>query len=150
MSFLRKKLKMPKYTLCGADRSLIGKYEPSGRMLPDLLAKLENGSDVFLSSCEQYWDYMDAGDGARAIAMLGERGCDGQAYNIADGRYRVLKEFVYEAADILGADRSLIHFGERAKPFIFLRPSVLKLKRDTGFEPKVTFKDSICLKNWKN
>ena len=93
---------------------------------------------------------MDAGDGARAIAMLGERGCDGQAYNIADGRYRVLKEFVYEAADILGADRSLIHFGERAKPFIFLRPSVLKLKRDTGFEPKVTFKDSICLKNWKN
>lgn len=77
MSFLRKKLKMPKYTLCGA-------------------------------------------------------------------------EYVYEAADILGADRSLIHFGERAKPFIFLRPSVLKLKRDTGFEPKVTFKDSICLKNWKN
>ena len=123
--------------------SLIGKYEPAGRMLPDLVMKLKRGEDVSLSSCRQYWDYLDAKDAARAIMLLGEKGRDGEVYNIASGDYKELKAFVKEAADHLGADRALLHFGKRADPFVSLRPSVQKIKRDTGWEASTPLIDSI-------
>ncbi|MCR4757380.1 MAG: NAD(P)-dependent oxidoreductase [Butyrivibrio sp.] len=123
--------------------SLIGKYEPEGRMLPDLVKKLKDGQEVNLSSCEQYWDYLDAVDAAGAIMALGERGVSGEAYNIANGKYDLLRNFVLEAADHLGADRALLHFGKRADPFVSLRPSVQKIKRDTGWEASTPLIDSI-------
>jgi len=123
--------------------SLIGKYEPSGRMLPDLVSKLKIGAEISLSSCEQYWDYLDADDAAEAIIALGERGHDGEAYNIADGRYKPLKEFVVEAAEYFGADITKVKFGGRAEPFVSLKPSVDKIKRDTLWEATTPFTTSI-------
>ncbi len=123
--------------------SLIGKYEPSGRMLPDLVLKLRNGQEVNLSSCEQYWDYMDAADAAKAMYLLGEKGISGEAYNIAKGDSKPLSEFVYEAADHLGADRALIHMNQRVSPFVSIRPSVEKLKSHTGWEEETSFCESI-------
>lgn len=127
--------------------SLIGKYEPSGRMLPDLVAKLKVGEQVSLSSCRQYWDYLDASDAARAILLLAEKGRSGEAYNIAHGGYRPLKEYVREAAELIGTDPSLINFGKEAEPFVSLKPSVSKIKTDTGWEPVKSFKDSILCYN---
>lgn len=123
--------------------SLIGKYEPSGRMLPDLVMKLKRGEDVLLSSCRQYWDYLDAKDAARAIMLLGEKGRDGEVYNIASGDYKELKAFVKEAADHLGADEKLLHFGNDPKPYVSFKPSVKKLMEDTGFRAETSFLDSI-------
>ncbi len=65
--------------------SLTGKYEPAGRMLPDLYGKFLSGGEAKLSSCEQYWDYPDAGDCAEALIALAERGRSGEIYNIASG-----------------------------------------------------------------
>lgn len=123
--------------------SLIGKYEPSGRMLPDLCHKLLAGQEINLSSCEQYWDYLDASDAAEAIVLLGEKGKNGESYNIASGDYRRLSEFVESAAKVLSADKNLIHYGAKADPFVSLQPSVDKLKRDTGFVPKISFEKSL-------
>ena len=132
--------------------SLIGKYEPSGRMLPDLVMKLadyqkepyiKESQQICLSSCEQYWDYLDATDAARAIIALGEKGKPSQVYNIANGDYRPLKEFVLDAAKLVGTDASYIKFGDRVNPFVSLRPSVSKIKNDTGWEPVVSFSESI-------
>ena len=123
--------------------SLIGKYEPSGRMFPDLVSKLSKGEKISLSSCEQYWDYLDAVDCAEAILALGERGRAGESYNIANGDFKPLKEFVLEAAQIVGADPSLISFGQKAQPFISLRPSVEKIQTDTGWKAHRTLIDSI-------
>ena len=124
--------------------SLIGKYEPSGRMLPDLVQKLKNGEKISLSSCEQYWDYLDASDAAAAILLLAEKGRDGEAYNIANGNYRPLKDFVLETAKVLKADTSLISFGGKAEPFVSLKPSVQKIKTDTGWEPVRSFENSLA------
>ena len=123
--------------------SLIGKYEPSGRMLPDLCHKLLAGQEINLSSCEQYWDYLDASDAAEAIVLMGEKGKNGESYNIASGDYRRLSEFVESAAKVLSADKNLIHYGAKADPFVSLQPSVDKLKRDTGFVPKISFEKSL-------
>ncbi len=121
--------------------SLTGKYEPAGRMLPDLVRKLKGGETAYLSSCEQYWDYLDAGDCAEALIALGESGRSGEIYNIANGAYRPLKDYVEELRreDHPGS----VVYGEKAKPFVSLQPNVSKLKADTGWEPRVSFRESV-------
>ena len=112
-------------------------------MLPDIARKLAQGEPVNLSSCEQYWDYLDAGDAADAIIALFEKGRSGEAYNIANGAYDRLKSFVVRTAKCVGADESLINYGGRADPFVSLAVSCDKIKKDTGWEPKVSFEESV-------
>ena len=81
--------------------SLIGRFEPSGRMFPDLINNLKAGKEVSLSSCTQYWDYLDARDAARALIALAEHGRNGEAYNIASATPRPLKDYVEEIAAII-------------------------------------------------
>ena len=142
--------------------SLIGKYEPSGRMLPDLYHTLRSGKDMHLSSCRQNWDYLDVHDAADAIIALMKKGHGGEIYNIANGDYKPLKEFTDELRGILtkrademskdndGKIAGLIDghvgniiYGEDPDPFVSLQPSVEKLKRDTGFTPRHDFRFSI-------
>ncbi|WP_029232501.1 NAD-dependent epimerase/dehydratase family protein [Butyrivibrio sp. VCB2006] len=123
--------------------SLIGKYEEQGRMIPDLVDKITKGQKIQLSSCEQYWDYLDAEDAAGAILSLAEKGMAGEVYNIANGNFRQLKDFVLEAVEVIGGDTNLAEFGSKAEPFISLRPSILKIQRDTGWEPHISFAETI-------
>ena len=122
--------------------SLTGKYEPAGRMMPDLVRKLIAGEDFSLSSCRQNWDYLDPADCAEALLALAQRGRNGEIYNIANGAYRPLKEYVEEARDLFAPGREL-NYGADPEPFVSLSPSVEKLKKDTGWAPEVSFKESI-------
>ncbi|MBE5916746.1 MAG: NAD(P)-dependent oxidoreductase [Pseudobutyrivibrio ruminis] len=122
--------------------SLYGDYEPSGRMLPDLLTKLKNNEIIQLSSCEQNWDYLHVRDAAEAIVSIGQAGKSGEIYNIANGDYRSLKSFVNEAIEMINPDAEVI-FGERANPFISLQPDVIKIKNHTGWQPKISFNEGV-------
>lgn len=122
--------------------SLIGRFEPKGRMLPDLIRKLRTGEEIVLSCCEQYWDYLDADDAAEALAALLEKGRAGEIYHIANGDYRPLKEYTEKARELI-APGVTIRYGAAPKPFVSLRPSVEKLRKDTGFVPRVSFEESI-------
>lgn len=122
--------------------SLIGKYEPAGRMLPDLYHSLKTGKTMRLSSCRQNWDYLDVYDAADALIALGEKGHTGEIYNIAHGDYRPLKDYTEELRGIV-APEVTIEYGEDANPFISLQPSVEKIRKDTGWKPKRSFADSI-------
>jgi nucleoside-diphosphate-sugar epimerase len=123
--------------------SLFGKYEESGRMIPDLVARLSRGEKMKLSSCEQDWDYLDAVDAAGAMLALAQRGVAGEAYNIANGAFRPLKNFVQEVIEIVGCSPDAVEFGAKATPFISLRPSVEKITADTGWKPVIPFGDTI-------
>ncbi len=122
--------------------SLYGKYEPTGRMLPDLVQKLKNGERVELSSCTQNWDYLDAGDAAEALIALAQRGRAGEIYNIANGNYRPLKEYV-EIVRKKYAPQAEIHYGDRSDPYVSLQPSVEKIMRDTGWRPMIGFEEGL-------
>ena len=121
--------------------SLIGKYEPPGRMLPALYNALKWGEVFSLSSCTQNWDYLDVYDAADALIALAERGVPGEVYNIASGDYRPLKEYTEELKGIVGSGN--IIYGEDADPYVSLQPSVEKIRKDTGWSPKRSFIDSI-------
>ena len=124
--------------------SLTGEYEPAGRMMPDLVRKLKSGEAFSLSSCRQNWDYLDPADCAEALLALAERGRSGEIYNIANGAYRPLKEYVEEARDIIAPGRKLV-YGADPESFVSLAPSVEKLKKDTGWQPVETFEHSVTM-----
>lgn len=122
--------------------SLIGKYEPRGRMLPDLYHSLQEGKVYHLSSCTQNWDYLDVNDAADALIALAEDGRNGEIYNIANGAYRPLKNFTDEVYKLVGWKGKII-YGNDAEPYVSLQPSTEKIRSDTGWYAKRSFEDSI-------
>ncbi|MBO4396650.1 MAG: NAD(P)-dependent oxidoreductase [Eubacterium sp.] len=122
--------------------SVIGKYEPSGRMLPDLYASLKRGEAFSLSSCKQNWDYLDVYDAADALIALGERGVSGNIYNIANGDYKPLREFTEELHVMVNPGTEIV-YGNDPEPFVSLQPSVEKIRMDTGWMAKRGLKDSV-------
>ncbi len=121
--------------------SLYGDYEPISRMLPQLIHTMYKDEEMTLSSCTQYWDYLNVKDGAAAMVSLAERGRDGEIYNIARGDYKQLSQFVDEVNDLVG--RGKVVFGDKADPYFSLQPDVSKLIHDTGWEPKISFNDGV-------
>ena len=124
--------------------SLYGRYEPVTHMLPYLISELKKDHDIALSSCRQNWDYLYASDAADAFVALGEYGRDGEIYNIANGDFRPLKEYV-ESAISYYQSKSIISYGDDPQPFVSLQPSIQKIKLDTGWAPKVSFEESLEL-----
>ena len=122
--------------------SVIGQYEPFGRMLPDLIKKLQNGESMLLSSCEQNWDYLDAIDAAQALIALAENGKSGEIYNIANGDYHKLKYFT-ELVRKHFAPEAVLSYGTDPDPFVSLQPSIEKITEDTGWIPKISFIESL-------
>lgn len=125
--------------------SVYGKYEPGGRMLPDLIAALQAGEDFPLSAATQYWDYLYSSDCAEALVALGEYGRQGEIYNIADGDCRPLKEFTEDIRSVVAPSRSLSYGVKPAGTIYSLMVKAEKLKRDTGWKPKIEFAEGIRL-----
>ena len=122
--------------------SLYGKYEPRGRMLPDLISALQEGRDFQLSAATQYWDYLYSSDGAEALVAIGEKGCSGEIYNVANGDYHPLKYFTEKIREIVAPNRK-IFYGEELENATSLQVSVEKIKKDTGWSPQVEFGEGI-------
>lgn len=122
--------------------SLYGKYEPAGRMLPDLVRTLAAGGTFRLSAATQNWDYLYSVDGAKAIAALGVRGKDGEIYNIANGDYHPLRMFTDKIGKELFSQGTLL-YDEKVHPPFSLQPSVRKIYRDTGWMAETSFLDGV-------
>lgn len=125
--------------------SVYGKYEPRGRMLPDLIAALLAGEGFSLSAATQYWDYLYSSDCAEALVALGEYGHDGEIYNIANGDCRPLKEFTEDIRSVVAPSMALSYGVKPAGPIYSLMVKAEKLKRDTGWKPKIEFVEGIRL-----
>ncbi len=123
--------------------SLIGKYEPTTRMLPALYHAMKEDRVFRLSSCRQNWDYLDVYDAAEALLALAYKGRVGEIYNIANGDYRPLKECTEELRRLLNPDGKII-YGDDPDPFVSLQPSVEKIKADTGWKAKRSFAESLA------
>ena len=118
--------------------SLYGKYEPSSTMLSYLADSLRQRKSPELTSCTQNWDYLDAGEGAEALIALAEHGKSGEIYNIANGNYRPLKDFVEDVRRKIAPDVPVL-FGKNLRQAVSLQPSVEKIYRNTGWRAKKPF-----------
>lgn len=128
--------------------SVYGRYEPAGRLFPYLYTSLIHGEIPHLSSAEQIWDYLYAEDAAEALLALGERGRTGEIYNVANGAFQPLRDYVEKMCQLL-APNLKVDFGSKDEHSYWLQPSVVKIKQDTGWQPKVEFADGVhLLRDW--
>ena len=123
--------------------SLYGRYEQEGRMLPALVKSLRSEQPFALSSSgEQNWDYLYAADAADALLALAKRGRAGEIYNIANGGYRSLRDYIEEARAVI-APQCDVTYGAADADVFSLQPSVEKICRDTGWQPMMDFVDGL-------
>lgn len=94
---------------------------------------------------EQMWDYLYCDDAAEAFYLASQKGIDGSVYCLGSGQARPLCEYIKDIRDVV-SPQSDINFG--AVPYypnqvMYLCADITALERDTGFTPKVSFKEGI-------
>ena len=121
--------------------SIYGPYDGERTMIMSLISSLLSGQKPALTKGEQMWDYLYADDAGDAMLKLAESGRDGTIYPIGSGRARPLREYIEIIRDIIDPALEL-GFGEvpySDRQVMHLRADISELKRDTGFEPSVSF-----------
>lgn len=98
-----------------------------------------------LTEGRQLWDYLYAGDAARAFLLLARRGVSGRVYPLGSGETRPLREYLLQLRDCI--DPALpLGFGQipyGPAQVMHLQADVSALRADTGFTPQVPFAQGI-------
>lgn len=103
------------------------------------------GKEAVLTPCEQLWDFLYAEDAARALLALAEEGQANNAYCVASGQSRPLREFIH-AWHAVTQGKARLHIGGKGYPdghIQSLTANINKLQQDTGFTPRISFKDGM-------
>ena len=94
---------------------------------------------------EQIWDFIYAGDAARAFRLIAEKGVHGKVYLIGSGIGKPLREYI----EVIGKETNPdvpIGFGKIPygdKQVMHLCADITELTEDTGFVPQVSFEEGI-------
>jgi nucleoside-diphosphate-sugar epimerase len=109
------------------------------KLLAQTVARLRNDEPVALSACEQTRDFLGISDVCAAYERLaGDLArCRFDLFNIAGGKAVLLRAFLQEVADRIGAKRELLRFGVLA-----MRPG----------EPRASFADigkAVSMLGWQ-
>lgn len=121
--------------------------EISTRLINTTLRKLIQGESPKFTAAKQNYDFIYIDDVAQAFYLLGERGKPFHCYTIGSGKARPLKEFLLDIQSEIAPNVNFI-FGDVPYTGIDLKIeefSCEKIYRDTGFIPRVTFRDGIRL-----
>lgn len=127
---------------------ILSVYGPCDRretMIMAAIEKLLQGEKPSFTKGEQQWDYLYAGDAARALYLLGEKGQDGKIYCLGSGTARPLAEYIQTLRNAIdpGLPLGLGEIPYSPKQVMHLCADITQLKEDTGFEPKVSFEEGI-------
>ena len=125
--------------------STYGPKDGEKTMVSSTMRKLLRGERPSCTKGEQMWDYLYCDDAAEAFYLAAKNGKNGVVYCVGSGAARPLKEYIETMRDIVSPGTE-IGFGEvpyAEKQVMYLCADIEPLKRDTGFEPKVSFEDGI-------
>ena len=124
--------------------SVYGINDGANTLISYLIKCFKNNVSPVLTGCEQIWDYLYSDDAARAFRLLGQCQTSG-IYVIGGGRGLPLKSYVETIYKLVKPEVPLIFGG---KPYaenqvMHLEADISDLKRDTGFEPQISFEEGI-------
>lgn len=121
--------------------SIYGVYDKEDTMIQYALKKFIKGEKACFSSATQKWDYLYSGDAGRAFYLLGENENASGVYNLAYGTSRKLKEYILEIKEYLNSTSEVEFDVNRNGKGI--ECDISKIRRDVGFEPRVSFAEGI-------
>jgi nucleoside-diphosphate-sugar epimerase len=125
--------------------SVYGPYDGENTMIMSAIRTLLNGERVSLTKGEQQWDYLYSMDAAKSMYLLGEKGINGKTYCIGSGIANRISDYVKILADNISQNAE-IGFGDvpySEKQVMYLCADISELRRDTGFEPRISFQEGI-------
>lgn len=124
--------------------SVYGPGDHPWSLVSSCLSRWQQGQNVALGECSQLWNYLYIKDAAAGLAALMEFGEPG-IYNLAGEDTRLLREFIEEMYEACGGKGSY-DYGQRlpnAEGPASLMPSIEKIKKQTGWKPRVSFSEGI-------
>jgi nucleoside-diphosphate-sugar epimerase len=98
-----------------------------------------------LTPCEQIWDYLYVDDFARAARLLAVSPTTNGVYTVGSGIALPLKFYIEKIHQIMKPNVKLLFGGKSysQNQVMYLTADISDLKRDTGFEPKISFEEGI-------
>ena len=129
--------------------SIYGKNDGANTLISYVINELKNDRSPELTKCEQIWDYLNCDDAANAFLAVAEKGVDGKVYPLGSGKGRRLSEYI---EDIRNAINPKIELGFGKKEYyphqpMYLVADISELRKDTGWKPKIEFKDAFMEQN---
>jgi nucleoside-diphosphate-sugar epimerase len=127
--------------------SVYGKFDNSYTLISYVADCCKKGIVPELTKCEQTWDYINEKDAAAAFVAVSDKGVDGKVYVLGSGEGRSLRSYIEDIVDSMNPTISPM-FGKKEyypnQP-MYLVADIDELIRDTGWRPKVDFKEGICI-----
>lgn len=125
--------------------NIYGPGETSPRLINTSLRKLLKGEHCAFSAGDQIYDFNYIDDAAKTFVELGKKGTSNRTYYIGSQNPKPLKEFLCEMRDVVDPS---IKIGLGEIPFngvslTYKEFDINAVKNDTGFVPKVSFKEGI-------
>lgn len=126
--------------------SIYGPRDRETAMITASLRKLMRGEAPAFSSGEQVWDFLYAGDAARALADMLERGHDGQIYVLGSGDARPLRDYLAALVKPFGVDLTQCLDKVNADPSTPRRliADITPLREHLGWIPQIDFDTGIA------
>ncbi len=126
--------------------SLYGPYDYENSLVISTIKNLREGKPVETTLAKQYWDFLYVEDAVRAMADFIDSDLSG-LYNLASGKSRPLRGYIEDIRTVVNPCGEIIYgaipYPSDGKPVRF-RPSIEKIKKDTGWNPRTEFKDGIA------
>ncbi len=125
--------------------SVYGPADSPHTMVMSGLRTLLDGQTARYTAGEQQWDYLYSADAARALRLMAQKGRDGAVYPLGGGNARPLRDYILEIRDAVGP-QARVELGAMPYPprqVMYLCADIDQLTRDTGFRPKVSFREGI-------
>jgi UDP-glucose 4-epimerase len=126
--------------------SVYGPWDRESAMVIASLRKLLRGETPAFSSGEQIWDFLFAHDAARALALMLDRGHDGQIYVLGSGQARPLRDYLAALVLPFGVDLAQCLGRLDAEPTTpwWLTADITPLEEHLGWTPHVGFDDGVA------
>lgn len=124
---------------------VMGPGDDKDSFLQVTLEKLIKGDDLIFSSGEQFFDVISLEDCARGYFLICETGKPGETYWVGSGNPRRLREYVERMYALFPSEKTM-QFGSLGYDDVQLSPETFstdKLISDTGFEPQISFEDTV-------
>lgn len=125
--------------------SVYGPNDGDNTLISYLIKTMKKNEEVYVTKCEQIWDYLFCEDAATAIKAIAERGINNKTYVLGSGKGQLLKNYVETIKRILKS-KSTINYGYyqySKKQTMNLVADISDLINDVGWEPKYSFIEGI-------
>jgi len=119
-------------------------FDPSWFILSTILGLLR-GERPPLTKGKQLWDFLHAGDVARAVCDVAFTATASGVFNVGSGKTVTIRSVVERIRDLV-APGAKLGFGEldyRPDQVMHLQADIRRLRSATGWQPSVTLTDGL-------